>query len=155
LAEVARLSGVTRMTLHRRWGDRDALIKSVLAELHTSFYIDYTGHLEKDLGLIARTIRDFCANPAQMTIVTMMAFSNDAQFMTGVRQIWDPIHNHLVAAVSRTKQARRFSSRVDMGLIVSMLQSTIITEALLNKTVPTDKYLERLVEHVLRACKCR
>ncbi|MEH3143483.1 MAG: TetR/AcrR family transcriptional regulator [Mycobacterium kyogaense] len=66
LSEIARLSGVSKSTVYRRWGTVSALVADLLVDMaDTSSPRPTTGSLPKDLRGIARLIQRTLADPRQ------------------------------------------------------------------------------------------
>jgi AcrR family transcriptional regulator len=148
LQEVARRSGVDRRTIHRRWGNRRILTRDILTGLQAEFHVEYTGQLQEDMRRHGRAFRDFCAKPHQLSVLMLMT-SDRPEFAATANKAWAPIFDASMGFLRRAKQSAQLKLDADQELIVSMLQAPIVSEILFAKRIPSDAYIDKLVDYLV------
>lgn len=152
--EVAQLSGVNRRTLHRRWADRMALISDALASSYREFTVPVTGDVAKDVRTLAYRFRDFCDNPIEVAINGLAALSPDASFAQISMRSWMEANSSHAEIFEIPKQKGLINPSLDSRKLLEMLMSPILLSASVLRTRMSDKDLNLLIEHTLRAIAC-
>lgn len=153
LQEVARMAGIHRTTLFRRWPDRDALVADALAEHVSGFSMEWTGDWQEDLRRIAHAMRDFLQNPVEKALNRIQATSRNREFREQMLRYWTPIVRALEAPIAEARDRGEISAEVDPAHVVWGLISPIIVTATFMQAPATDEFLNGIVDQTIRACR--
>lgn len=86
---IARLSGVARATIYRRWGDRDGLVLDVVGWFGAAqATVPDTGRFEEDLRLWARSIAATLADPTSAALVRAVLATDPHSGHAVRQQFW-------------------------------------------------------------------
>lgn len=153
LQEVARLAGVHRTTLFRRWPDRESLIGEALSEHVSYFSVDWSGDWKEDLRRIAFTMRDFLKNPVEEAMNRIQAGSKNVEFREQMLCYWTPIIKSLQKPIDAAKDAGEISGEVDSFVLIWSLISPILVTAVFLYAPASDEFLSALINQTIRACQ--
>jgi AcrR family transcriptional regulator len=155
IQEIARRSGVHRTTIHRRWGNRVELLREALAERRSLLQIEYTGNFADDMREIAYAFRDFCKNPYEMALCSLIAATNDREFAREVYESWLPVEHEMHVPIRAAQQKGEVRADLDPNVIIDMITSPIMAWVAFAKAVPDDVYLDKLVAYAIGMCTAR
>jgi len=150
--DVARLSGVHRVTIYRRWPDRKILIRNALARHQSVINVDYTGDFQEDLRRLAFAVRDFFANPREIAMVLVLASSKNQEFVREFLDVWQRVNDKEMALIANAKESGEIAVNVNPDIVLAMLVNPIMAEVLFERRVPADEYLDLLVAHIMQMC---
>lgn len=153
LQEVAAKAGVHRTTLFRRWPTREALIGEAMGEHVSQLDIRLSGDWRADLRHIAFAMRDFLSEPVEMAMNRMLAMTDNEVFREQMFAHWRPIIDIFRDPIERGKAAGEVADDLDTGAIVLMLTSGIVVNAVLLRVALTDRYLNHVVDLIIRCCE--
>lgn len=152
LQEVARLSGVHRTTIHRRWPDRASLIAEALREHTSHIDVQFTGDWRVDIRHMAFALRDFLSDPVEVAMNTILASTNNVEFRDMMTAHWGTVLTVFQTPILQAQARGEIDARHDAEMLVSMMISPIIATIIFVKQTPDDSYIERLVEQLINAC---
>ena len=146
---VARLSGVGRATIFRRWPDRASLIGEALAEHISHFEVTMTGNWEEDLRRIAADLRSFFDEPAEQAFNRTLFAANSSDFNAQMTEYWAPIINKIKAPLEAARLVGEIDENTDVETVVQMLTCTLVVESLVH-TFPNETNLNDILIDQLR-----
>ncbi|MDT0577089.1 TetR-like C-terminal domain-containing protein [Croceicoccus sp. F390] len=153
IQEVAALAGVHRTTLFRRWPDRAALISEAMAEHVSRLSIPLSGNWEEDMHRVAFGMRDFLADPVENAMNRMLAMTDNAIFREQMFSHWTPILQEFRRPIVDAQARGELPEGADASAAMWMLMSSIVVGVVFQRTPPTDEFLGRLVDQVIRGCR--
>ena len=124
---VARRAGVGKSTLYLRWPDKDTLIASAIRQMGTPIPTD-TGSLRGDLGLLARQLRSFFADPMGWAMARIMVdVAGSGEQHGQIAEVINEYHRPAALAVFERAVARgELREGVPAQLVVNVLYGTEI-----------------------------
>lgn len=146
---VARLSGVGRATIFRRWPDRASLIGEALAEHISHFEVTMTGNWEEDLRRITGDLRTFFAQPTEQAFNRTLFAANSSDFNAQMTEYWAPIINKIKAPLEAARLVGEIDENTDVETVVQMLTCTLVVESLVH-TFPNETNLSNILIDQLR-----
>lgn len=149
LQDVARLSGVHRTTIYRRWPDRAALLAEALTEHTARLEVPRCDDWRAGLDTMARALRDFLADPVEIAMNGLIAASGHADFREMSARHWEPVLMRLQQPLDEARQRGEIPLGVDANTLVSLLLGGILTPIMFARQVPDDAYLARLVAQLV------
>ncbi|MCO5397338.1 TetR-like C-terminal domain-containing protein [Ralstonia soli] len=152
LQEVARLSGVHRTTIHRRWPDRASLIAEALSEHTSHIDVQFTGDWRADIRHVAFALRDFLSNPAEVAMNTLLASTDNAEFREMMTGHWGTVMAVFQTPILQAQARGEIDARHDAEMLVSMMIAPIVSNIIFIKQTPDDRFMERLVAQLINAC---
>jgi len=152
LQEVARLSNVHRTTIHRRWPDRASLIAEALSEHTSRIDVQFTGDWRADIRCMAFTLRDFLSDPVEIAMNTILASTNNAEFRQMIASHWSGVLKFFQTPILQAQERGEIDARHDAEMLVSMMVAPIVSAIIFLKQTPDDRYIERLVAQLIKAC---
>jgi len=152
ILDVARVSGVHRATIHRRWPDRKILIRNALSAHQSVIDVEYTGNFPEDIRRLAFAFRDFFITPREIALIVVLASSKNLEFVKEFVSVWLKLLEKEMDLITRAQSAGEITANLDPDIVLSMLATPIMAEVLFSRIVPTDQYLEKLVAHVVQLC---
>ncbi|MCB1676816.1 MAG: TetR/AcrR family transcriptional regulator C-terminal ligand-binding domain-containing protein [Halioglobus sp.] len=153
IKEVARLAGVHRTTIHRRWPDRAALVAAALVE-HNSRIDDlvFTGDWRADIRRTAFALRDFLAEPVEVAMNTLLAMPDSGELRAQAILQWRPFMSRFEQPIRNAQARGDIGPQADAAMLMAMMVSTITTSIIFTKVIPDDAFIERLVAQIANAC---
>ena len=153
IKEVARLAGVHRTTIHRRWPDRAALVAAALVEHNSRIdNLEFSGNWRTDIRRTAFALRDFLAEPIEMAMNSLLAMPNNEELRCQAILHWRPFMRRFEQPINDAQARGDIGPQADATMLVAMMVSTITASITFGKTVPDDAFIERLVAQIINAC---
>ncbi|MGE8365936.1 TetR-like C-terminal domain-containing protein [Cupriavidus basilensis] len=152
LQEVARLSGVHRTTIYRRWPDRASLIAEALGEHTARIDVQFTGDWRVDIRRMAFALRDFLSDPVEIAMNTLIATAGNAEFRGLTAAHWEPILKRFQQPLVEAKARREIRSETNAEMLIAMMIGPIISQIVFLKTIPDDGFIDQLVAQLINAC---
>ena len=149
--KVAKLAGVNKTTIYRRWGTIEELLVEVLiATAEAEVPVPDTGSYEGDLLSLAQAIRDAVSNPGGRVLLGSMWSSSGARLSEIAGQWWTnrvAVMASVVAAAQDRGDATTSSTPAEL---LERLAGPIHLRSGLIRSPMTDAELDRLVDGLLR-----
>ncbi|GAA1938691.1 TetR/AcrR family transcriptional regulator [Amycolatopsis minnesotensis] len=150
---VADRSGVNKTTLYRWWPSKDALLAAALRDSNAlEFTVPDTGTLRGDLRALIGLIRDLLTRPPSAQLVTAaLAAAPRRPELGGVVQAFLADRMARERPVFERAVARgELRADADQVAIMDLLGGAIWFRVLLRSGEAGDRYLDELVDLVLR-----
>lgn len=155
MIDVSDRSGIARSTIHARWPSRDALVAEALRSHNSTFKVELREDWREHLHHIARAFRDFSARPDEIAINALTANLAPGFLTEETHRQWQTISDELAAPLRAAQKAGDVREDRDPTLVVSTLFTSITALILIAKDVPSDAYVEQLVELLIAGCEAR
>jgi AcrR family transcriptional regulator len=149
LQDVARVSGVHRTTIYRRWRTREDLLTEALALNVSKLKIPEADDWQVYLRKLAHELSRFLSTPMMMAVGSLMASPNTpqgfrdhfyTQFATVIEKLTEPL--------DKAKKQGKFRAEADAAFIVNVLLSYILSFVLLLKAPPSDAVIDKAVRNL-------
>jgi AcrR family transcriptional regulator len=151
IEELARLSGVHKATIYRRWMSTSGALADLLGELTPlTTPLPDTGDLRRDLAGVAKRVARTLQSPTSNAIVHHIAGSTDHELARAARAYWGSLFEHTAAVVRRAQQRGEASPEVDAREAIETLLAPIYLRLLVTREPVDSKFLERLVARTTR-----
>jgi len=147
---VAKLSGSSRATIHRRWPRRDDLLRAALTRFaQDSVAVADTGDLRRDLTALLCTIGDTLATPIGRAIInaSVTAGEDDPIRLLG-RDVLQERLGLLETRVGTAVAAGEIAA-TDVGLLNTMLTAPVYWLVVRDGRPLTGELARRIVDVVL------
>lgn len=148
---IARVSGVHKTTIYRRWGGCGTLVTEAIAEQENAIApIPNTGSLRGDIAALARAYADFFADPSVVAISRLIVAQRGRQQELGqwMDDYWRSratlYRDILERAVSRGELRDSSATHLTLELLIG----PIAMRALLTALPMEEEFLEQLVAAV-------
>lgn len=149
LQEVAKMSGVHRTTVYRRWPRREELLKEALVFNATSLEVPVGDDWEDYLQKLGSTLSEFLSRPIMVAIgslmaspVTPRAFAEHATIQFGF------VIDRLVQPLVQAQNRGEFRREADPYVIINLLLSYIISFTVITKTKPTEIIIKNTINNL-------
>lgn len=149
IQEVAKLAGVGRATLFRRWPDRGSLISEALAEHVARFTVEFTGDWKRDFYEVARRLREFFRDPMEIALNRILFATSNGLFQEKMLEYWQPIIEAICAPIEQAQKQGDVSPEVDIPVIVETMMSVLVMESLMGGYPDKADFAGRLIDQLL------
>lgn len=148
--EIAEISGVSRRTIHRRWGDKNAVLTDALDHHYRQFKAKSSGNLHADLQSYLRAFRDFSGTPLELAINGIAAASRDTSFARANADIWRYRRDTLTEILQHAQERGDITPTANLGVLQLQFISPIMTAASIIREPMTDADIETLIDQTLK-----
>lgn len=132
ILSVARLSGVGRATIFRRWPDRASLIREALAEHNSNFEVTMTGDWKVDLRRVAADLQAFFSRPAELAFNRALFFAKSGELQEEMLRYWDPIMNSITMSLEEARRLGQIEKATNVQIVVHSLLSSLLMGSLID-----------------------
>ena len=147
--EVARVAGVNKTTIYRRFPKRDDLVLAAfLAQADATIPIPDEGDLRADLLAVANMVRDVVTSPIGQALLSATAATPELAALRP--QFWDLRLGAAAGVIARAVERGECSAPADPQLLIELLVAPIHFRANQIGSDITDGFLEKQVERTLR-----
>jgi AcrR family transcriptional regulator len=147
--EVARLAGVNKTSVYRRWPTREDLVRAALEQTmqHTAAAPD-TGSLRGDLlGLVHVTATFLESAPGRGAMRVLLAEGDDLGDTLGAPRLL--ADDALPAAIRRAVARGELPRDTDVKLVLFTLAGALMHRTFVERAPVTRPFIQRLVDLVL------
>jgi AcrR family transcriptional regulator len=151
--DVATASGVHVATIYARWPERASLVMAAYEEHVRKLDVALTDDWEADFHRTGIAIRDFLKDPVEITTNKLLITAGDDAYREQMIKRFTPVVAELARPLERARQAGGVRSDADPIVVVGMLIAEILTLIMFVGTVPDDKFVHGVVDHLIHACR--
>lgn len=150
IQEVAKVAGVGRATLFRRWPDRGSLISEALAEHVARFSVEPTGNWKEDFYDAARRLREFFRDPTETALNKVLLATNNQVFQEKMLEYWQPIIDAIWAPMEQAQRLGKIAPEVDVPVIIETMMVVLMMDSLMGRYPQLENFTDRLIDQILR-----
>lgn len=149
--DVARIAGVNKTTVYRRWPTKSDLVRAALNALaEEKMTVPDTGSLRDDLLALATTMRDVSGKPQGQCIIRMLvAEGMDPEVAALARSIRCERVQLPLAFLERATERGELSADVEPQLVLDALIGPIHQKMLVQGEMVDDGFLQAHVDLLL------
>lgn len=150
---VAERSGVAKTTIYRHWTGRDQLMLDALDGLLAPPAIEATGDLYADLVTMACALADALEQSAWSRVLPAVTegAERDPQVAQRVADLTGGVRLAFTRRLAAARDQGGLPSDADLGLMTHFLIDPLFVRRLLTRERSTTRFIESLVDGVLRS----
>jgi AcrR family transcriptional regulator len=156
--EVARLAGVNKTSVYRRWPTRDALVAAALdASMEHARDVPDTGSLAGDLAVLIGRVVEFVESPRGGALLrTLFADQHDAGLQALARSAWQQAAGESPLAIGARAVARgELSPSADFELFMFAAAGAVLHRLFVERAAADEAWVERLLALLLPGVTAR
>lgn len=155
--EVARLAGVNKTSVYRRWPTKEALVKAALSQsMEHARALEDTGSFETDLAALIRRVVAFVDSPRGSAVVRTTFLGSDRALRRHADQAWaDAAGAGPEAVVSRAIERGELSPRADVSTLLFTVAGAILHRRFVEQALCDDAWVARVTSLVLHGVTAR
>ena len=158
IAAVAQQAGVGKGTIYLRWPDKEALVVDAMAEVLVDVECPDTGNLRDDLlELVGGVVRAFGGDRGPLLAAAVAELPRYPKLRALYEQrVIRPVLDMAELVITRAAKRREIGKVKDLGVVVDMIFSPIVTRAMVWHGQELDPNLARaIVDHILDGLRPR
>lgn len=146
---LSELSGVHQSTIYRRWPNRYVLLQEIFSERMRNFHVEPREPISRYLVNVAKSYRDLVTDPLEIALGATLAASNDKEYNDFVIALWTDLSETLKMPLYEAISANELPEWTDPQLLITIILDTISAEVVFSKIIPTDSFLEAMIQQLL------
>ena len=151
--DIASAAGVHVTTIYARWPERASLVMAAYEEHIKKLEVALGGDWEADIHAVGIALRDFLSDPVELAANKLLITpGNDAYREQMVRRFCAVVRI-LAAPLEAAKMRGLVKPCIDSTFVVQMIVSSLLTLITFTGQIPDDIYVQRLVDHLIAACR--
>ncbi len=152
IPQIAKLSGVNKTSIYRRWPSKNELVQDALkaAMRHTEAALD-TGQLRGDLIALSHSVATFMQSPIGRAVINILLAegSNSNLRSLALAAYGKPGEQGPWLAINRAKQRGELKRPLDPSLLLFTIAGAIMHRVLVEQRDASPAFLEQLIDLVL------
>ena len=147
---LSELSGVHHSTIYRRWPDRYLLLQEAFSQRLTHLHVRPDPSITTYLFNLAKAYRDFLNDPLEMALSAVLAVSTEEEYSAFVNRSWSTVSNELKKPIEDAVKVGHLAKDTNELMLIRIIFGTISAEISFAKNIPSDDFLEMMINHLLR-----
>lgn len=143
--DVVNASGVSKVTLYRRWPRRADLLREALKEHNSHLKLPSAGDWEGTVAVLMRRFAAFVADPSELAINVALISDPTSETSALTLAQWQPIQDEIVGLARAAQEKGDLPPDIDATALVYMLMAPIMLSTFLQRERIDDALLRQLI----------
>ncbi len=148
--DIVDASGVSKVTLYRRWPKRRDLLREALTEHNALLKIPSSNNWPRSAELMLRRFAAFVASPAELAMnVALISDPTDESSALMLTQ-WDPIQEKIVSMARSAQASGELPADLDPTALMYLFMAPILVTTFLQRQRIDGRLLNQMLEILRR-----
>jgi AcrR family transcriptional regulator len=144
--DLADRSGVSKVTLYRRWPKPADLVREAIKEHNALLKLPKPKSWSGDVELFLRRLATFLAEPAELTMNIALIAHPTAEASALMKSQWEPVQQKIVGIAQAAQQKGELPKDIDPTALMLLLMSPILVMSILERGLMNRKMLRDVID---------